>query len=94
MALKRYRADRAFDAFSAGETVELDPTEPWGARQIATGYLEELDEDEGQAADEPAVELDETSSDSAAPTAVEGVPDGQPESEGGAPAVARSRRRN
>lgn len=51
MALKRFRADRSFDGFEVGQEIELDPDREWDARQIATGYLEEL---EDAPAEEPA----------------------------------------
>lgn len=42
--LKRFRADRAFDDFAAGQEVELDPEDGTHARWIATGYLEPLED--------------------------------------------------
>lgn len=64
--LKMYRADRAFDGFDAGQEVELDPDREWDARQIATGYLEEIgapaagDDQADAPAETPAVDLSAT----------------------------------
>lgn len=46
MALKRFRPDRSFDAFHAGEVIELDTDDETAQRYIRTGYLEEVADDE------------------------------------------------
>jgi hypothetical protein len=42
--MQKYRADRSFDGFNAGEVVELDPDDEVSARYLRTGYLEPVDE--------------------------------------------------
>lgn len=84
--LTRFRADRAFDGFDAGQEVELDPADEQHARWINTGYLEPLD-------DAPADE--EPGNEAAPPPAEEGPGDGTTDDgAAGAGPVARPRRRN
>jgi hypothetical protein len=99
--LKQYRADRAFDAFTLGQVVELDDTDEQHKRWLNTGYLEPVDDDADGQSDEarPSVADQPTSTDSAAPGDA-GEPDGQesedgvPESTSGAGPVKSSRRRS
>lgn len=72
-----YRSDRAFDAFDAGQVVELHPdTDEQHSRWVRTGYLEKTDDPGGSTPDGPPSVADQpTSTTSAAPA--DGAPAGE-----------------
>jgi hypothetical protein len=90
--MQRYRADRAFDSFNAGQEVELDPNDEQHARWINTGYLEPLEDaepDEEPAAPDGGQSQTTTPADS---VAVSGTPNEVDQGEP-APAARKARRR-